>query len=643
MRVSHVVSPEFDDPNFVSHGGLVPVMALAQRCGLHQLAAARLTLRGEGSANPSVKVAGLVAGMVAGADSIDDMDVLRHGGMGRVFDGVRAPSTLGTFLRGFTFGHVRQLDAVAAGLLANLAAATPLLGGVDQVCFVDVDDTIRATHGYAKQGVGYGYSKVKGLNALLATVSTPLAAPVIAATRLRRGSTNSARGAARLVADALVTAANAGASGLRVVRADSAYYAHDVIAAARRAGARFSVTARANPAVTQAIAGIDEQSWTPIRYPQAIWDETEQRWVSDAEVAEVGFTAFTSRRKTDHVDARLIVRRVKRLNPAAGRGHDQGELFCAYRYHAVFTDSPLPMLEAEACHRQHAIIEQVIADLKAGPLAHLPSGRFTANGAWLVLVAMAFNLTRAAGCAASGFHARATTATIRTQLIQVAARVARSARRLVLHLPRGWPGSTPGTRCSPSPADHPPPRPLDHRAPTGATGDQQWKSRADRPAPHAHTPSTDTNGSTIPQQRAQRMLIGGSGFSAARRHPARRATGARHVGAVPVAEAGGGGPPGYGSLGGGGHPPDANRLGERIDIAVAGTTAMSIRSRPPSARGPAPAGGRSRATAAAARAASWPRGTRRPRPAQRVVQRADPADQVRRDPSEDHRPEDRVD
>jgi hypothetical protein len=274
---------------------------------------------------------------------------------------------------------------------------------------------------------------------LLATVSTPLAAPVIAATRLRRGSTNSARGAARLVADALVTAANAGACGLRIVRADSAYYGHDVIAAARRAGARFSVTARANPAVTTAIAGIDEQAWTPIRYPQAIFDAAEQRWVSDAEVAEVPFTAFTSRRTADHVTARLIVRRVKRLNP---KTRDQGELFAAYRYHAVFTDSPLSMLEAEACHRRHAIIEQVIADLKNGPLAHLPSGKFAANAAWLVLAAMAFNLTRATGCAAGGAHARATTATLRTQLIAVAARIARSARRLVLHLPRDWPWQT---------------------------------------------------------------------------------------------------------------------------------------------------------------------------------------------------------
>ncbi len=440
MRVSHDVSHSFDDPNLVSCGGLVPAVGLAQRCGLHDLAADRLTLRGEGSANAPLKVGALVAGMVAGADSIDDMDLLRHGGMGRLFDGVRAPSTLGTFLRGFTFGHVRQLDAVAAGFLAGLARQTPLLPGVDQVCFIDVDDTIRATHGYAKQGAGYGYSKVKGLNALLATVSTPLAAPVIAATRLRKGSVNSARGAARLVADALATATRAGASGLRILRADSAYYTHDVVAAARRAGSRFSITARMTRTVTAAIASVGEDAWTPIHYPHAIWDEDEQRWVSDAEVAEAPFTAFTGRRTADHVCARLIVRRVKRLNPKAkDQLVEQGELFTTYRYHAVFTDSPLSMLEAEACHRRHAIIEQVIADLKAGPLAHLPSGKFSANAAWLVLAAMAFNLTRAAGCAAGGAHARATTATIRSQLIGVAARIARSARRLVLHLPRDWP------------------------------------------------------------------------------------------------------------------------------------------------------------------------------------------------------------
>ncbi len=198
-------------------------------------------------------------------------------------------------------------------------------------------------------------------------------------------------------------------------------------------------------AVQRAIASIDADAWTAIRYPQAVWDAEEQRWISDAEVAEIGFTAFTSRRKTDHITARLIVRRVRRLNPEhvpAG----QGELFAAWRYHVVFTDSPEPILAAEKTHRQHAVIEQVHADLKAGPLAHLPSGKFAANSAWLVLATIAFNLTRAAGALASTFHARATTATLRTQLIAVPARLARSARRLRLHLPRDWPWQTAWTQ-----------------------------------------------------------------------------------------------------------------------------------------------------------------------------------------------------
>ncbi|MBA2438522.1 MAG: IS1380 family transposase [Acidimicrobiia bacterium] len=456
MRLSHArraISVRFDDPNLVSCVGLVPVMALAARCGLAELVTTRLTLAGKGAANPAAKILALVAGMIAGADSISDMDVLRHGGMDRLFEQVRAPSTLGTFLRRFTFGHVRQLDAVAARLLARLAVASPILGGADQVVFVDLDDTVRQTYGYAKQGTGRGYTGVNGLNALLAILSTPVSAPVIAATRLRRGATNSVRGAAKLLADTLATARRAGAggpggAGLVLVRADSAFYGYDIINTCRRARARFSITARQTPAVSTAIAAIDTQAWTPIRYRHAIYDDQAQRWISDAEVAETEFTAFTGRRKTEHVTARLIVRRVRRLNPAhhgPGMTHvsaEQQELFAAYRYHAVFTDSPEPMLTAEATHRDHAIVEQVIADLKDSALAHLPSGHFGANGAWLVCAAIAHNLTRAAGALASAFHARARTGTIRAQLIHTPARLARSAHRLVLHLPQHWPWET---------------------------------------------------------------------------------------------------------------------------------------------------------------------------------------------------------
>jgi hypothetical protein len=441
MRLSHArraVSVRFDDPNLVSCAGLAAVMALATRCGLARLLAERVQISMRGGVNAAAKLLALIAGMVAGADSIDDMDLLRHGGMGRLFTDVRAPSTLGTFLRLFTFGHVRQLDAVASRLLARLAGATPVLGGADQIAYVDIDDTVGRTYGYAKQGAGRGYTGVKGLNALLATISTPLSAPVIAATRLRTGSTNSVRGAARLLSDALATARRAGATGLVIVRADSAFYTHDIVNACRRAGARFSVTARMSATVTSAIAAIEETAWTPIRYPNAIFDDDEQRWVSDAEVAEIPFTAFTGRRKSEHITASLIVRRVRRLNPKtipAG----QAEMFAVYRYHAIFTDNPAPMLDAEATHRDHAIIEQVHADLKDSALAHLPSGQFNANAAWLVCAAIAHNLTRAAGALASAFHARARTGTIRAQLINTPARVARSANRLILHLPQHWP------------------------------------------------------------------------------------------------------------------------------------------------------------------------------------------------------------
>ena len=433
----HGFTAVFDDPNLVSCAGLAPVLQLGDRAGLRRLVAQHVHLGKPGGVNAHLKVPALVAGMVAGADSIEDMALLRHGAMKRLFSGVRAPSTLGTFLRSFTFGHVRQLDAVASRLLINLAGQAPLLPGAVELAYLDVDDTLRQTYGYAKQGAGRGYSGVKGLNALLAIVSTPSSAPLIAASRLRKGSANSARGAHRFVTDALVTARKAGATGVLVLRADSAYYGHDVLAAARRQRARFSVTVRQDKAVRAAIAGIAADAWTTINYTNAIFDEQQQRWISDAEVAEIGYTAFTSKAKAKQITARLIVRRVKDMNP-----NNQSELFTAYRYHAVFTDSPLSMLEAEKAHRAHAIVEQVIADLKNGPLAHLPSGHFWANSAWLVCAAIAFNLTRTAGALASTFHAKATTGTLRAQLICIPGRLARSARRLTLHLPTAWPWQT---------------------------------------------------------------------------------------------------------------------------------------------------------------------------------------------------------
>jgi hypothetical protein len=198
MQLSHahpVRSAVFNDPNLVSSAGLVPILALARSAGLARLADQHLSVPTDKGANAGLKVSSLVAGMVAGADSIDDMALLRHGGMGKVFAGVYAPSTLGSFLRSFTFGHVRQLDAVAGRFLGGLAARTPVVAGIGEQVMVDIDDTIIEVHGYAKQGSGYGYSGVRGLNAILATLTTKDTAPVIVAQRLRKGSCGSPRGA----------------------------------------------------------------------------------------------------------------------------------------------------------------------------------------------------------------------------------------------------------------------------------------------------------------------------------------------------------------------------------------------------------------------------------------------------------------
>jgi len=194
-----------------------------------------------------------------------------------------------------------------------------------------------------------------------------------------------------------------------------------------------------NPQVTAAIASIPKDAWTPIRYPKAVFDEVEQRWISDAEVAEVPFTAFTSRRKADHVTCRLIVRRVKRLQPLAGDGTEQGELFAIHRHHGFITNTTLDLVEADQRHRDHAIVEQVIAELKNGPMAHLPSGKYAANAAWVAHAVIAFNLARALDATTPG-HRR--WATVRNHLINVPARIASTGRRLVLHLPRDWPWAT---------------------------------------------------------------------------------------------------------------------------------------------------------------------------------------------------------
>jgi len=252
-------SAVFDDDHLVSCAGLVPVMALAERCGLPALLREHVKIVAKGGANAAVKILAIVAGMACGADSIADLDLLRHGGMPRLFDGVRAPSTLGSFVRLFTFGHVRQLDAVASRFLLALAGLTRLLrtrprssagrgparGGPAGWVFVDVDDTVIEVHGHGKQGAGFGYNKVRGLNALLATVSTARTAPVIVAQRLRRGACSSPRGGKRLIGDAVKTTRRLLDATVPVlVRMDSAFYGRNAVHAALAGGAQVSVTIR---------------------------------------------------------------------------------------------------------------------------------------------------------------------------------------------------------------------------------------------------------------------------------------------------------------------------------------------------------------------------------------------------------------
>jgi hypothetical protein len=354
MRLLHSLAKthaSFDDPNLVSHAGLVPVMALAGRAGLAGLVAGHVRPGGECGVNAPLKVACLVAGMAAGADSIDDMGLLRHGAMTALFGGIRAPSTLGSHLRCYTWGNVSQLEKAGREFLAELARRAPLLPGSETLAFIDIDSMQKRVYGHKKQGARFGHTKiqgksllVRGLNALAAVISTPIAAPVIAATRLRGGNAASARGAASLAARAIATARDCGCTGTIVVRLDSAFYNAAVTGAVRRAGARFSVSVPVNASVRAAIAAIGEDAWTPIRYPRAIWDDQLGAWISDAQVAEVPYTAFASK-KGQAVTARLIVRRVRDLNKQAGAGQD--ELFPAWRYHAVFTDSPFELIQAE--------------------------------------------------------------------------------------------------------------------------------------------------------------------------------------------------------------------------------------------------------------------------------------------------------
>ena len=422
MRSSHSLDRldmAFDDDRLVSDAGLLLPATLAAHLGLRELVETHLDLgQVVGRANVGDKLLTLVMSALAGGDCIDDADALRAGGTAGVLgQAIKAASTLGTFLRSFRWGHVRQLDAVSRHLLARAWAAGA--GPGSEPFTIDLDSTICETYGLAKEGaLHHGYTGVRGYHPLLAVAA---GTGEVLMARLREGRANTVRGAAHFLTETIGRVRSAGASGQLTMRADSGFYAHDVVGVCRKADVRFSITLRQHRSVRRLIEAIPEEAWTPIPY-----------WIAGgADVAETTYTPFAGEK--DAVPVRLIVRRVK---PTPG---SQLALLTLYDFHAFITDRDGTTLVLEADHRRHAEIENAIRDLKHGVgLNHLPSGKFAANGAWLAVQVIAHNLARWTARIGLG-EGIVTTKTLRRRLFRLPGRLTRSARRARLHLPARWP------------------------------------------------------------------------------------------------------------------------------------------------------------------------------------------------------------
>ena len=409
----------FDDRRLVANAGLILPVTLAHHLGLGELVDRHLDLgQSPGRANVGDKLLTLVASALAGGDCIDDADALRAGSTGSVLGCVvKAPSTLGTFLRSFQWGHVRQMDRVSRELLVRAWAAGA--GPGDEPLTIDLDSTVCETYGLAKEGAQrHNYAGQRGYHPLLAVTSST--GEVLMA-RLRKGRANTARGAANFLRETVSRVRRAGATGELTIRADSGFYNYDIVAACRAKGVRYSITVRQRSSLRNLIEAIPEEDWEPIPY-----------WMEDAaDVAETEYTPFKS--EPDAVPVRLIVRRVKPTPES------QLALFATYSYHAFITDRDGDTLDLEADHRRHAEIENAIRDLKYGVgLNHLPSGRFPANAAWLAIQVMAHNLARWISRIGLG-EPVSTTKTLRRRFFSLAGRITRKARRITLHLPQGWP------------------------------------------------------------------------------------------------------------------------------------------------------------------------------------------------------------
>lgn len=405
-----VVEVTFDDERVVSDAGIALVATLAERLGIERLAVRLVRLRRDrpGAANAGRKVMALIFAMLLGADSIDDCELLRAGRTRRLLGGwLPAPSTLGTFLRAFTFGHVRQLDRLLAETLTRAwrAGAGPGNGRL----VVDVDSFIGEVHGYKKQGAGFGYTKQRGYHPLVASRSDT---GEVLHVRLRKGKANSSRGMLRFAEELIARVARAGASGEKLLRADSAFWNNTLMKRLEKAGWLYSISIRMQDHVAKQIHAIPESDWQTLKdYPED----------GEAQIAE-----------TKLAGARMIVRRTRLIGP-------QAELWPDWRHFSFLTNRTHALEVVEAEHRQHAVVELAIRDLKDQALAHFPSGHFNANSAWTVIACIAHNLIRWTTLIGLPGQTVRVARTLRRRLLQIPGRLTRTARQWTLHLPARWP------------------------------------------------------------------------------------------------------------------------------------------------------------------------------------------------------------
>jgi len=402
----------FDDERVVANAGVMLPAVLADRLGIEAVVDRMVDLGDRaGAANPGRKVMSLVSAMTLGADCIDDCAVLRSGQTSAVLGhGVAAPSTLGTFLRAFTFGHVRQLDKVLAESLSRawLAGAGP--GGERLV--VDVDSFVGEVFGYDKQGAGYGYTHKRGYHPIIATRS---GTGEVLHIRARKGSANTSRGALRFVEELIPRVQRAGATGPRLLRADSGFWNHKIMARLQAAGWLYSIGVRQQQHIKAAITAIPEQDWQPLTdYP-------------DGGEAQIAQTMLGRQR--------LIVRRTRLVGA-------QAELWPDWRHFAFLTNRTDAIELVESEHRQHAVVELAIRDLKDQALAHFPSGKFVANAAWTVIAALAHNLLRWTTLIGLPDTTIPTARTLRRRLLTIPGRITRTARTVTLRMPARWPWET---------------------------------------------------------------------------------------------------------------------------------------------------------------------------------------------------------